>query len=72
MRIDYNWRPEPHLIPSLGDKPIDEISFDMVEDYIAEKLAEGERIRPAAAKGEPLTEELTDRRGRTNVLRNYS
>jgi hypothetical protein len=67
-RKDYGeFRLERHLIPAFGEMPIDEITFDAVEGYIAMKLAEGERIREVAATGKPLTERITDKIGRTRV-----
>ncbi len=64
---DYEWRLEVHLIPYFGRIPLNEITFDTVERYKAGKLAEGKRIREAAAKGKTLTEERTDRLGRRSI-----
>lgn len=63
-RTDYRWRLERHLIPHFGAMRLDAITFDAVEGYIAGKLSEGERIREAAAKGEPMREAFTDSMGR--------
>jgi integrase len=63
-RLDYVWRLEKHLIPYFGDLPLDAITVDAVEGYTAHKLAENDAIREAKAKGEPLTEDITDKRGR--------
>jgi integrase len=63
-RSDYRWRLEVHLIPHFGEMALDAITVDTVERYIAAKLAEGERIREAAATGEPILEEVIDRNGR--------
>jgi integrase len=63
-RTDYEWRLERHLIPAFGPLPLDAITIDTVETYIAGKLAEGDHIREAATKSKPLTEEITDRLGR--------
>lgn len=38
---DYRWRLEQHLLPHFADKPLDGITFDLVETYVAAKLAEG-------------------------------
>lgn len=37
---DYRWRLEKHLLPFFKDHPLDAITFDTVERYIAAKLAE--------------------------------
>lgn len=67
-RKDYGeFRLERHLIPAFGEMPLDTITFDAVEGYIAMKLAEGERIREAAASGKPLAEKVTDKLGRTRL-----
>ena len=63
-RLDYTWRLEVHLIPHFGDMRLDAITFDAIERYTAEKLAEGERIREAAAKGKPIMQEVEDKNGR--------
>jgi integrase len=63
-RTDYRWRLECHLLDYFGEMRLDAITFDTVERYIAAKLAEGERIRDAAAKGKPIVQEYTDRLGR--------
>jgi integrase len=64
-QTDYRWRLEGHLLPYFGELPIDAITYDTVERYIAGKLAEGERIHEAAEQGTPIMEEITDRLGRT-------
>lgn len=63
-RTDYRWRLERHLLPFFGDMRLDAITLDDVERYIAGKLAEGQRIRDAAASGKPLREKFTDSIGR--------
>jgi integrase len=63
-REDYRWRLEKHLIPYFGAMPLDEITIDTVEGYVAFKLADGQRIREAAERGEPLREAFTDSMGR--------
>jgi integrase len=62
-REDYRWRLESHLLPYFGTTPVDQITGTMVKRYIAEKAAEGERIREAAAKGKPLMQGYADKRG---------
>jgi integrase len=64
-REDYRWRLESHLLPFFKDHRLDAITFDEIERYVAEKLVEGDLIRAAAAKGEPMVQEYTDKRGRT-------
>jgi len=63
-RTDYMWRLERHLVPYFGPMPLDTMTYDTVESYIASKLAECGRIRESAARGEPLAEEITDALGR--------
>jgi integrase len=43
-RADYRWRLQVHLIPYFGSLPLDRISFDTVERYIAAKLAEDDPL----------------------------
>jgi len=38
-REDYRWRLESHLLPFFAELPLDTITFDAVERYIAAKLA---------------------------------
>ena len=58
-QTDYRWRLEGHLIPHFGKLPLDAITFDTVERYIAAKLAHGERIRAAEGEGKPIIEHFT-------------
>jgi len=62
---DYRWKLECHLVPAIGDRLLTDITVSDVEDYAAGKLADGEKIRRAAAAGKPITEDVTDKRGRT-------
>lgn len=41
---DYRWRLEKHLLPFFKDYPLDAITFDAVERYIAAKLAEDDPL----------------------------
>jgi integrase len=43
-KIDYRWRLERHLLPYFAEYPLDAITFDVVERYIAAKLAEPEPL----------------------------
>jgi integrase len=45
-REDYRWRLESHLLPYFKDHPLDAITFDLVERYIASKLAEDKPLSP--------------------------
>jgi len=45
-RIDYKGRLERHLIRYFGEMPIDKITIDTVEDYIAAKLARARPLSP--------------------------
>jgi len=49
---DYRWRLEKHLLPFFKDYPLDAITFDAVERYIAAKLAED---RPLSARSINMT-----------------
>jgi integrase len=64
-KADYRWRLEKHLLHYFGELRIDAITIDTVEHYIATKLGEAEDVRKAIADGKPLTEEITDKHGRT-------
>jgi integrase len=44
-QVDYRWRLEQHLLPFFADYPLDQITFDLVERYLAAKLAAG-RLAP--------------------------
>ena len=41
---DYRWRLERHLLPFFAEYPLDAITYDAVERYIAAKLAEREPL----------------------------
>ncbi len=43
---DYSWRLQVHLIKWFGEMPLDRITFDTVEQYIAAKLAEDDPLGP--------------------------
>ncbi|MDQ6807511.1 MAG: tyrosine-type recombinase/integrase [Actinomycetota bacterium] len=43
-QADYKWRLEKHLLPFFADRPLDRITFDLVEQYIAAKLGENEPL----------------------------
>jgi Phage integrase, N-terminal SAM-like domain len=45
-QLDYRWRLEKHLLPFFKDLALDAITFDMVEGYIAAKLAEDDGLSP--------------------------
>lgn len=45
-REDYLWRLESHLLPYFKDHPLDAITFDLVERYIAGKLSEDKPLSP--------------------------
>jgi integrase len=51
-RVDYRWRLESHLLPFFGDYRIDALTFDLVERYIAAKLAED---KPLSARSINMT-----------------
>ncbi len=45
-QLDYRWRLESHLLPFFKDHRLDAITFDLVERYIAGKLAEDKPLSP--------------------------
>jgi hypothetical protein len=45
-QADYTWRLEVHLIPYFGETPLDRITFDTVEQYVAAKLGEDDPLSP--------------------------
>ncbi len=45
-QLDYRWRLESHLLPFFKDHRLDAITFDLVERYIAGKLAENKPLSP--------------------------
>lgn len=51
-RVDYRWRLENHLLPYFASTPLDRITFDLVERYIAAKLAED---KPLSARSINMT-----------------
>lgn len=59
-RLDYEWRLRKHLLPFFADCDVSEIDIALVDCYREEKVIERERIKAAAAAGQPLR----DRRGR--------
>jgi len=61
-QLDYEWRLKKHLLPFFADIPIAEIDVDAVGRYREEKVIERERVRAAAAAGEPLTDKRGQRR----------
>jgi integrase len=73
-RADYRWRLEAHLLPFFEAMTVDQITGAVVKRYVAEKIAEGQRIREAAENGKPLMQDYTDRHGRecTRALRALS
>jgi len=45
-RADYGWRLQVHLLKWFGKEPLDRIDFEMIERYIAAKLAEEDPLSP--------------------------
>src|SRR5580704_12879851 len=45
-QLDYRWRLESHLLPFFKDYRLDAITFDLVERYVAGKLAEDKALSP--------------------------
>ncbi len=63
-KLDYRWRLEEHLLPFFAETPVDKLTGALVRRYVADKIAEGQRIRDAAESGKPLTKRYIDKRGR--------
>jgi integrase len=61
---DLWWRLSHHLLPWFADKKLDEITVEDVDRYRLGKVRRAQEIRDAAAKGKPIMQEYTDRRGR--------
>ncbi|MFL5864892.1 MAG: hypothetical protein ACJ780_29715 [Solirubrobacteraceae bacterium] len=53
-RLDYEWRLKKHLLPFFADMAISDMDVDAVDRYREAKVAECERVREAAASGDPL------------------
>ena len=47
-QIGYRWRLEHHLLPYFAEMRLDAITFDTVENYIAEKLAAEKPLSPTS------------------------
>jgi integrase len=45
-QADYRWRLQVHLLPWFGEMPLNRITFDAVERYVAAKLAEDGPLSP--------------------------
>jgi len=63
-RADLDWRLSVHLLPWFADKRLDEISIEDVDRFRLAKVRAGREIREAAARGEPVVREYSDRLGR--------
>ncbi len=63
-KADYRWRLEVHLVPYFETTPMDQITGAAVKRYVADKLAEGQRIRDAAERGKPIMQTYVDKHGR--------
>jgi len=60
-QADYEWQLGKHLLPFFANVRLSEIDIALVERYREDKLIERERVRAAAAAGEPLR----DKRGQS-------
>jgi integrase len=68
-RIDYRTRLEGHLLPFFADQPVDAITIDLVEHYIATKLAESKRRTEDLEAWQGQLEEQSDRARRRGLRR---
>jgi integrase len=62
-RLDYEWQLSKHLLPFFKAHRLSKITAQEVDRFRTAKVAEAERIKVAAAKGNPLMVEYTDKRG---------
>jgi hypothetical protein len=63
-QADYEWRLRKHLLPFFHHFRVSAITIALVDEYRSEKVIERERIRAAAAAGQPIR----DRRGQRRVV----
>ncbi len=62
-RLDYEWQLAHHLLPFFRNHTLSQITVREIDRYRQEKVAEGQAMRAAAARGKPLIDEYVDRRG---------
>jgi integrase len=63
-RADLEWRLKSHLLPWFADMKLDAIGVEEVDRFKLAKVRERKELADAAAKGKPIIDEYTDRRGR--------
>jgi integrase len=61
-RADYEWRLCKHLLPFFADVQVSAITIALVDEYRNQKVIERERIRVAAADGQPFRDKRGQRR----------
>jgi len=62
-RLDYEWQLSHHLLPFFKDHRLSQITIAEVDRYRQAKVAEARAIEAAAAKGKPIVDTYTDKRG---------
>jgi hypothetical protein len=63
-RLDYEWQLSHHLLPFFKDHRLSQITIAEVDRYRQAKVAEARAIEAAGAKGKPIIDAYTDKRGR--------
>ena len=61
-QADYEWRLRKHLLPFFHQFRVSAITIALVDEYRSEKVIERERIRAAAAAGQPIRDKRGQRR----------
>ena len=61
-RLDYEWRLCKHLLPFFADFQMSAFTIALVDEYRNQKVIERERIRVAAAAGQPFRDKRGQRR----------
>jgi hypothetical protein len=62
-RLDYEWQLAHHLLPVFRNHTLSQITVREIDRYRQEKVAEGQAIRAADARGKPLVDKYVDKRG---------
>ena len=62
-RLDYEWQLSHHLLQFFRDHRLSQITIAEVDRYRQAKVAEVRAIEAAAAKGKPVIDTYTDKRG---------
>jgi integrase len=66
-RLDYEWQLSGHLLKFFRHHRLSQITAQEVDRFKTAKTAEANATRAAAAKGKPIMDEYTDKRGCKHV-----